>query len=177
LVGRGERRGADRFQRRTVSRDWMPGRVGQGMDFLQQPVEKGGAYRRAVQAAGQPLRDGDGEPARTFGPRLFGGLPVRLDRRFRGRAQRIGFGPCVVEAFRPRLFGLLLGGFQDRLVFLFDAGTRVFHLGERRRRLSALVIRFGEHLAGGGAALLDDRGDGPPEETLQQPYQDDDIDG
>ena len=54
---------------------------------------------------------------------------------FAAARSEFGFGPCVVEALRPHLFGFLLGDFQDRLALLRNAGARVFHLGEHRLRL------------------------------------------
>ena len=138
LVGRLERRRADRFERDAVRRHGLPHRVRQSPDLREEPVQEGGAHRRAVQTGDQALprsRPQAGSPARPrpCRPRLSSlsiaalAAASRACGLLRGHFQTRG----------PRLLGGFAGRGQDRFAFLRKAGARPLDLGERGGRLAA----------------------------------------
>src|SRR5580704_1053148 len=66
---------------------------------------------------------------------------------------------------------------QDRFAFLGEAGASQLNFGERRGRFVAFRLRLGQNPLRRGAALLDHGRDRTPEESPEQPDQDDDVDG
>ena len=121
--------------------------VRQSPDLLEEPVQEGGAHRRAVETGGQALCDLDREPARPLGPGLVGRVLLLLDRRLRRRfeGRRLLRGLCQTRG--PRLLGGFVGRGQDRVAFLRKAGARPLDLGERGGRLAALRLRLGQQSA------------------------------
>ncbi len=101
LVGRLDRGRTDRFEHDAVGRDDRRAVLRKPPNLLKQPVEEGGAYRRAVKAGDEAPRDFDREPAGPLDPGRFGGVSLFLDRHpRRGLQRRRLLGGCGKRAVR-----------------------------------------------------------------------------
>ena len=164
LIVRVERRRADRLQRHAIHRNRLSRRIWQRADLLQKPVQKRGPHRRAVKASDQALGDFDRKAACAIRERFLRRFPLLVDRRLRRRLQRRRFLRDLFQTRGPFVLRGFVGGREDAIAFLREAGARPCDLGERCVRLSALRVQFRQSLLRCGAALLDDGRDRAPEE-------------
>ena len=126
------------------------------------------ARRRAISTARRPARS-----AHAFSAASRSLVDGRLRRRF----ERRGLLRRVAQSSRVRLLGCLLRRLEDRVAFPGEAGARARDVRQRRRCFGALRLRVGQSLLRRVAPLGDHGGDRAPEETPEQPDQDEDVDG
>ena len=163
LLGRRQRRGADRFERDAVRRHGLAHRLRQGFDLLDEPVQKDGPDRRPVETGSQTLGDLDRQPARPLGPGRVDARFLLLDGRLCDGLEGRRLLRHFCQTRRPRLLGGGVGRGQDRVAFPRKADACPLDLGEGGGRLAALRLCPGQHPLRRGPALLDHGGDRAPE--------------
>ncbi len=176
LFGGIERRRGDQFDAAAID-DALADLFRLRGEPVDQPAQKGGAHRRAVETRRQPTGDRDREPPGLPRPFLLGVFPQARQVGLGRDARPGGFGLRLLQQDASGFGGLLPGRGQDRLALLSEAVAALLRFGQGLRRVLAIPPRLFEQVLGLPSPLLDQAGDGPPEEPSENPDQDQDIDG